>query len=164
MNKIIISSVITVFLLASITSAALGIGFTGEVNQEKNTQEEHTLTLFTFGDKSDRAVLTVKQGQECISFPDGVNVDFDDKDTAYKTVIVKTTKSCDNAEVKIQLSPVVSTTGSGTVGMNLAVVKSFIIKSVAPSINTVAIVAITALILAVLILVAAMVKIAKRRN
>lgn len=164
MNKLIISSIITVFLLSSIGSAALGIGFPKEINQEKDTEIESTLTLFTFGDKSDQAILSVKQGQECVSFPDGTNVNFNGKDTAYKTIITKTTDACDSAEVKIQLSPTTDTTGAGTVGMNLAVVKSFVIKSVAPSVSTIAIIAITGLILAVLLLIAAMVKVVKKRN
>lgn len=162
--KIIISSILAIFLLSSITSAALGIGFPKEVNQEKNTEMENTLTLFTFGEKNDKAVLSIKQGQNCIAFPDGNQVDFQGKDTAYVKIITKTTEDCDNAEIKIQLSPATTTASSGTVGMNLAIVKSFVIKSVSPTASTVVIVAITGLVLAVLILVAAMVKIAKKKD
>lgn len=164
MNKIILSSVLAFFLFTSITSAALGIGFPKEVNQEKNTEMENTLTLFTFGEKNDKAILSIKEGQNCISLPDGNQVNFEGKDTAYVKIITKTTKDCDNKEVKIQLSPATSTASTGTVGMNLAIIKSFVIRSVSPTTSTLAIIAITALVLAVLVLVAAMVKIAKRKN
>jgi hypothetical protein len=164
MNKVIISSIIASFFLMSITSAALGIGFPKEINQEKDTEMENTLALFTFGDKNDKAILTVNQGQNCVSFPDGNQVDFQGKDTAYVRIITKTTEDCDNAEVKIQLSPATASASTGTVGMNLAIVKSFVIKSVSPTTSTIAIIAITALVLAVLVLVAAMVKIAKKKD
>lgn len=163
MKTIILSSVLAILLLSSLSSAALGIGFPGEINQEKDMELENTLTLFTFGDKNDQAIITVKQGQDCVSFPDGTTVNFEGKDTAYKKIITKTTNDCNEAEVKIQLSPATSVTSSGTVGMNLAVVKSFVIKSVS-STSTVAIIAITGLVLAVLLLVAAMIKVVKKRN
>ncbi len=163
MKTIILSSILAILLLSSLTSAALGIGFPGEINQEKDTEVENMLTLFTFGDKNDQAIITVKQGQDCVSFPEGTTVNFGGKDMAYKKIITKTTNDCNEAEIKIQLSPVTSVTSSGTVGMNLAVVKSFVIKSVS-STSTVAIIAITGLVLAVLLLVAAMIKVAKKRN
>ncbi len=163
MKTIILSSILAILLLSSLTSAALGIGFPGEINQEKDTEVENMLTLFTFGDKNDQAIITVKQGQDCVSFPEGTTVNFEGKDMAYKKIITKTTNDCNEAEIKIQLSPVTSVASSGTVGMNLAVVKSFVIKSVS-STSTVAIIAITGLVLAVLLLVAAMIKVAKKRN
>lgn len=151
----------SVFLF-SFTSAALGIGFPGEVNQEKNTELESTLTLFTFGeDKTDVGVLEIIEGAECATL-DKNTVDFDSQGIAYTKVKTKS-EGCDGKRVKIQLSPAGTTASTGTVGMNLAVVKSFVIKSVSTT-STVAIITIAALVLVVLLLVAAMVKVAKKRN
>lgn len=164
MNKILITTILSVLVLTSFASAALGIGSPKELNQEKEIKR-WSFPVYTFGnDAVQQGKFEVIGGKECITAVSD-NILFNSQGTAYAEIEVDTTKSeCkDSFEGKVRLSPVNPTSSStGTVGMNLAVAKSFDV--VVPATSTVAIVALVVLLIAIMLLIGAMFRIAKRRS
>jgi hypothetical protein len=160
MKKIIFALIITSLFLFSFVSATVGISSQKVYTQEKGTVKTYQLALFN--DKATKGKLEVISGSSCVKVktPEVVF----DKGAAYGQFEINTLdKDCRKGldEVKLMLSPLDSELESGTVGINMAVIKSFSIT--VPSISTIAILVISVLILAVLLLIAAMVKIAKRK-
>ena len=162
MNKIISITIMSVFLL-SLASAALGISTPNEFAQEKGVKQIYKVNLFSYGsDKVSEATLKVISGSECVSVLNP-NIQFSPEGSATAELEIDTDKCKDGVEdAKIRLSPVNPITDAGTVGMSLSVAKTFDVT--VPQASTMAIVVLAVLLIAIMLLIAAMFKIAKRRN
>lgn len=167
MNKtILLSSILGILFLSGMASAALGLGASNEYNQGKELKK-YPISAFTFGeDKVSEGKLELTSGGEngCVSITNQ-KIMFNSEGIGYGELIIDTSKEgCEKGieGAKIKLSPATSVSSAGTVGMNLAVVKSFDVVTVSTS--TFAIVIVAVLVIAVLALIGAMVKVAKKRN